>query len=244
MTAPSWLHLFLDVPEAQWDAALAFWPAATGTSLSSTRGEAGQFVTLLPAEGDPWVKLQRLDETGAQPRTHLDLDSTDRAAAVARSIALGAVPAWHYHDVEVCRSPGGLLLCHTVGPRGTLARTSDLVLDQLAIDIPAPLWDTETRFWQDLLGGELLIGSRPELALLQGADVGPRILLQRLDDPTGPVRAHPDLACADRAAATTRHTDLGATVVGEGPRWTVLRAPGGQVYCLTDRDPGTGRLPG
>ena len=29
-------------------------------------------------------------------------------------------------------------------------------------------------------------------------------------------------------------------VVAERDHWTVLTAPGGQVYCLTDRDPATG----
>ncbi len=43
----------------------------------------------------------------------------------------------------------------------------------------------------------------------------------------------------------TRHAALGATVEGTHERWTVLTAPGGQVYCLTDRDPlsGTVRRP-
>ena len=53
-------------------------------------------------------------------------------------------------------------------------------------------------------------------------------------------RAHPDLAVRDRAAVTQRHVGLGAEVVDVRERWTVLRAPGGQVYCLTDRDPATG----
>jgi hypothetical protein len=37
---------------------------------------------------------------------------------------------------------------------------------------------------------------------------------------------------------------LGAEVVSVNPFWTVLTAPGGQVYCLTDRDPRTGRPAG
>jgi hypothetical protein len=53
-------------------------------------------------------------------------------------------------------------------------------------------------------------------------------------------RAHPDMATADREADTATHVGLGAELVGVHAFWTVLAAPGGQVYCLTDRDPTTG----
>ncbi len=250
---PAWLHLFLDVPARHWAAATRFWAAATGGTISAARGATGQFVTLLPAHGDPWVKLQRIDvpPTGGDapgappPRTHLDLDGTDRTTAVAHATALGATAAWRYEGVVVMRSPGGLLLCNTlVTGRPALGRDADLVLDQVCIDIPASSWHRESRFWQALLGGDLVAGPRPEFAVLPGPPTRPRVLLHRLGEPAGPVRAHPDLACADRAAATARHTGLGAELVATHERWTVLRAPGGHLYCLTDRDPRTGRLPG
>ncbi len=63
-----------------------------------------------------------------------------------------------------------------------------------------------------------------------------------LDEAAGSVRAHPDLATADRAADVRRHVALGASSGAVHERWTVLTAPGGQVYCLTDRDPTTGRV--
>ncbi len=47
-------------------------------------------------------------------------------------------------------------------------------------------------------------------------------------------------ATVDRAAHTDRHVSLGARLVGVHEHWTVLRSPGGQVYCLTDRNPATG----
>ena len=52
--------------------------------------------------------------------------------------------------------------------------------------------------------------------------------------------AHPDFAVADRAAETARHVALGAELERELDWWTVLRAPDGLAYCLTDRDPATG----
>jgi hypothetical protein len=51
------------------------------------------------------------------------------------------------------------------------------------------------------------------------------------------VRAHADLACADRAASVARHLATGARVVEVRDGWTVMTDPVGRVYCLTDRRP-------
>ncbi len=65
-----------------------------------------------------------------------------------------------------------------------------------------------------------------------------QLLLQRLEEPTGRVRAHLDVATTDRAAETARHEALGASVLDTNDRgWTVLRPPAGPAYCLTDRTP-------
>ncbi|MGN0119621.1 MAG: VOC family protein [Streptomyces albidoflavus] len=239
MTA--WLHLFLDVPEDAFEKAATFWSAATGWQPSPRRGERDQFLTLLPGEGAPWVKLQAVPGPGG---VHLDLDSTDCPSAVARGNSLGAIHAWVYEGVEVARSPGGLLFCHTLAEPGgapRLARGGEVLLDQVCLDIPSQHWDTETAFWRDLTERPLRPGSSPGYAYLE-QDGQPRILLQRLGEATGPVRAHPDLATADRPGQTRRHTALGAELVSVHYRWSVLRAPDGQVYCLTDRSPTTGQL--
>ena len=99
--------------------------------------------------------------------------------------------------------------------------------------------DVEVMRSPGLTGRELQQATAPGFSRLVAPDQ-PRILLQRLGDPTGTVHAHPDLASSDRGSDTVRHQSLGATVVGVHPFWTVLSAPGGQVYCLTDRDPRTG----
>lgn len=234
-----WLHLFLDTPAEHLDAAARFWTAATGTTASSRRGEDGQFLTLVPHRGSPWVKLQGVD---GPARVHLDVDTADRAASVERAARLGATPAWTYHDVVVVHSPGGLLLCHTLldgEPR--LERRDDVELDQVCIDVPWSRWDREVEFWAGLTGREPVGGTLPEFVrLLAPGHDRPRILLQRLEDEDGPVRAHPDLACADRAGDLQLHVGLGAEHLDEFDSWSVLRAPGGHVYCLTDRDPTTG----
>lgn len=237
-TRPAWIQVFLDVPSGRFEEALSFWSAVTGWSASARRGEHGQFLTLLPREGPAYLKMQAV---AGPAGVHLDLDSADRPALVERARTLGARPAWTYHDVEVMHSPGGLTFCHTlVDGEPTLVRGGATVLDQVCLDIPSAHWETEVAFWTSLTGREPEVGALPEFVrLVEEGRV--RLLLQRLDEQDGPVRAHPDLATADRRDDTARHVGLGATLRAEHDHWTVLEAPGGQVYCLTDRDPVTGR---
>ena len=236
----AWIQVFLDTPAAALDEAVDFWSAVTGWRPSDRRGEDGQFLTLLPPAGAAYVKVQAVDGPAG---IHLDLDSADRPANIERARSLGATTAWTYHDVEVMRSPGGFVFCQTLlDGAPSLVRDGSTILDQVCLDIPGDAWEAETAFWRDLTGRELQEATAPGFARLLAPDQ-PRILLQRLDEATGTVRAHPDLATADREAETGRHVALGARVVGVHAYWTVLEAPGGQVYCLTDRDPSTGALP-
>lgn len=236
--------MFVDVPRERWDTAGAFWSAATGWDASPVRGDSGQFLTLVPRAGASWVKLQAID---GPARVHVDLDSVDRARGVQVSLDAGAVPAWTYRGVPVMRSPGGLLLCHTIaGPESHhLDRSGDVVLDQVCIDIPPRLWDVEVDFWQRVTGRGLVAGSLPEFLGMADVDDlagAPRVLLQRLGTEAESVSAHPDFAVHDRATVRARHESLGAEVVEEHPFWTVLRAPTDHLYCLTDRNPATGVL--
>lgn len=239
-----WVWCFLDVPRVQWGESLAFWSSALSCEVSSLRGEHDQFATLLPAAGRAAVKTQAIDAGPAG--IHLDLDSTDRDAAFEQSVALGAEHLRTYDGVPVMRSPGGLTFCHTLStPVADDApeTVAACVLDQVCIDIPPRLWEAEVRFWQALTGRDLEAGLLPQFAFL-GAPGSPRplrILLQRLDDDAPSVTAHPDLATVDRASEARRHESLGAVRVTDNDRWTVMRAPSGHTYCLTDRDPATGR---
>ncbi len=243
--AMTWLQLFLDVPRARWEESLRFWSAATGWAVSPARGEDDQFVTLLPPHGTHWVKLQAID---TDARIHLDLDSRDRDGEIDRALAAGARPAWVYEDVTVMRSPGGLLFCHTLaGPeRPTLHRgDDDLVLDQVCLDVPGRLWEAEVAFWATMTGRTPRACSRTEFVLL--ADAGdpagaPRVLLQRLLSDAPAVGGHPDFAVRDRPRERARHLRLGATPIADHAHWSVLRAPSGHQYCLTDRRPSTGTL--
>ncbi|GAB2604673.1 VOC family protein [Pseudactinotalea suaedae] len=240
MTTPVWYDVFLDVPRAGWQRSVEFWAAATGLTPSPARGEDGQFLTLLPGGGTSCVRMQAID---GGPRVHLDVASHDRDALLQRALGLGATRAWHYHDVPVLRSPGGLLLCLTLAePEPHLARTGEPILDQVCLDIPPSQWETEVAFWHQLTGRDITTGRSDPFVRLVDPDPagGLRFLLQRLDEDRPTVSAHADIAVADRPAEVARHRELGAEQVAEHQAWTIMRAPEGHIYCLTDRDPGTG----
>ena len=189
---PEWIQVFLDTPAAAFEEAVAFWSAVTGWPPSARRGEDGQFLTLLPPAGSAYVKLQAVDGPAG---VHLDLDSTDRPATVARARDLGATAAWTYHDVEVMRSPGGLVFCHTLlDGEPTLVRDGSTVLDQVCLDVPAVHWESEVAFWSELTGREPQVGSAPPLRPAgrgrAGADPAPAPRRARRAGPRAPRPRH------------------------------------------------------
>lgn len=237
---PRWIWVFLDTPQGGADAAWEFWRLVTATTLSPRRGDRGQFATLLPADGDPWLKVQA---TGAdRPGLHLDLDTDDEVAFAGHACTLGARELFREEGLVVLASPGGFAFCATRA-RGEWAPTTPAegaraVLDQVCLDVPPDAYDEEVAFWAALLGRTPQPLRRPEFLLLPPPDGQPvRLLLQRREVGAGPVRGHPDFATADRAAEVARHEALGARVGPSFPFWTALTAPDGQDYCLTDRRP-------
>ncbi|WP_114854930.1 VOC family protein [Brachybacterium sp. YJGR34] len=241
MTRPDWMTLFLDTPIARWRAAVRFWAAITGTAVSPSRGENGQFVTLRPPHGDAWLKLQAIDAPA--PRMHLDLDAADRPGAIAASRNLGATRAWTYHDVAVMRSPGGVLFCHTLGEEGHRPRMQRdglaLVADQVRLAVPARFWEVELEFWRGVTGLPMTLGARGESAVLRDDDPTgpPRILLQRRLGDAPRVRANLDVLVRDLRSEIQRHERLGARRLADDGRRIRLMAPSGHVYRLTAGDP-------
>ncbi|MGL4175595.1 MAG: VOC family protein [Dermatophilaceae bacterium] len=234
-----WAWVFLDtsVPDAarSW----RFWSEVTGWAVADVRGDREEFATLEPSRGDPWVKLQAV--AGGPGGIHLDLDVDDvqHAAAFAESWGASRIGAIG-ETVVILRSPGGLVFCLTTwwGETEQVREGAAELLDQVCLDIPGARYDTEVAFWSGLTGWRLCAGRRPEFSYLERPPGIPfRMLLQRLGQQNGEVRAHPDLACADRAASTARHVAAGARVRAEGDGWTVMADPVGRVYCLTDRSP-------
>lgn len=238
-----WLSAFIDVPADPFEETVAFWAAVTGWSPSPRRGADDEFLTLDPGEGaDDHLRMQRL--ASGSPRIHLDVHVPDPRAEADRAVALGATEVADAGYV-VLESPGGLTFClvgHPASRPAPPSRWPDLstsLVDQVCLDVPPSSYDLETGFWQELLGWDRVGSSHPEFERLARPDgQALRVLLQRLDDDAGPVRAHLDVACSSRDREVVRHASLGARVVAEHEWWTVLEDPAGLRYCLTDRSPG------
>jgi len=242
-----WMTAFLDLPAAKLDVGTAFWRAVTGSGLSSTRGKRDEFTTLVPRDGDPYLKVQRIAD--GPPRIHLDLHTDDVTEFVEHALADGA-RVTQPGDHVVMTSPGGFTFCVVPLPPGKTLPSpvpwwgGTSIVDQVCLDIPGPLLDVETAFWARITGWEHTPGRFPEFTCLERPEGQPlRLLLQRLESEDGPVRAHFDLSSADRVAEVVRHRSLDAELVNETGNWTVLRDPVGMEYCVTDRDPATGKLP-
>ncbi|WP_420918526.1 VOC family protein, partial [Streptomyces caniscabiei] len=88
LLAGYWLLDCADRPAAVFERACAFWTAVTATRLSAPRGDQGEFVTLLPENGDACAKAQGVDS--GDGGAHLDLLVEDVHALVDRAVDLGA----------------------------------------------------------------------------------------------------------------------------------------------------------
>ncbi len=243
MTAPFWISVFLDLPAASFAPATRFWSEVTGYRLSEPRGEHREFGTLVPPTGDDFLRVQRVQD--GPGGLHLDLHVTDPRAAAETAKDLGASEVADRGYV-VMRSPGGFPFCFVT--QAAAARPAPLVqddgtasiVDQVCLDIPRAAHDEECAFWAAVTGQQHLDVASPEFSRLRRPDGQPlQLLLQKLDETSGTVRGHLDLAADDRAAEVRRHVRLGAVLDAEGRSWTVLRDPAGARYCVTDRSPGT-----
>jgi hypothetical protein len=255
----AWITIFLDFPAGAFGDGVAFWRQVTGYGLSPYRGPAGQFATLLPPDGDAYLRVQRVDSGtgGCHLDLHVDTAAESLSGAAARAVSLGATVRHAEDGLVVADSPGGFTFCLVrwdgesavpdpvpAGPEPGGAGASRA--DQLCLDIPPAGFGRECAFWSALTGFEQRAGSRPEFAWLARPEgIAVRLLLQRLDEaaPGQRVTGHVDFACDDRHRLAGAHIAAGARMLGEFDVWTVLADPTGREYCLTARDRRTGRLP-
>src|SRR5689334_5583842 len=89
----TWLTAFLDLPAASFEADAGFWTAITRTTRSAPRGRDGELATLVPPDGDPFLRLQRVADGRAH--LHLDVHTDDPAAFREQALHLGATPSPH-----------------------------------------------------------------------------------------------------------------------------------------------------
>lgn len=249
-----WLTVFLDLPRHSSDPAASFWAGVTGSTLSAWRGEQKEFATLTPPDGDPYLRVQRVSNRtgGCHIDLHVDVTAEPLDEIGGRAESVGArLTSWD-DDLVVMTSPGGLPFC--LARWDGEARVPSPVrsddaganrADQICLDIPKRQFEQECSFWSSLTGWDVRPGALPEFRYLRRPDGSPvRVLLQRrsyarLNDP---VTAHLDFACDDSAGLAVQHAIAGARVVATYPGWITMADPAGRRYCLTGRDPATGRL--
>jgi len=248
MTEPlRWITAYLDQPAATAPGALAFWEAVSGTRASAPRGDHDEFRTLAPPQGDGALRFQVVGD--GEPRLHLDLHVDDVPKAVEGAVALGASILAEPGTHVVMTSPGGMPFClvphqgeHAVPPPVTWADGHTSAVDQVSLDIPPDLYESECAFWEALTGWTLRDEDTPEfMRLLRPPAMPLGLLLQRLGEtpPGGAVAAHLDLgAGTDADAEVARHLALGAEELWRSAWWITLRDPSGRVYCVTRRSPG------
>ena len=151
-----WVTVFVDRPADGFEEVREFWRRVTDTTLSPTRGEHDQFATFVPADGDAYVRIQRVQS--GPGGTHLDLHVGDPRTAADEAIALGAAEVTDLGDVVVLRSPGGVVFCTVrepvdgirpvpVGKQGR--RTS---IHQVTFDLAPDRFDAERDLWSRLTG--------------------------------------------------------------------------------------------
>ena len=243
----TWLTAFVDLPSDQWDTGVAFWTRSTRTELSEARGDDGEFVTLIPEEGDPYLKMQRID---GPPRIHLDVHVRSVGDATERAQGLGATVISESEHV-VLTSPGGFVFCivdsggEASVPPPEASHTPNR-LDQVCLDIPSAMFERECAFWAALTGWSPRDGSRVEFRYLDRPDGMPlRILLQRLgrEDDRTHVSAHVDFAGGEHVTdLMMRHMRYDSTRSANKGSWIVMEDPTGMQYCITSRDPESGSL--
>jgi Glyoxalase-like domain len=99
--------ILIDTPAAQVGTEVDFWSAALGAQSYPAPGEE-QYTVLVGAAAGLITVVQAVDDA---PRYHVDIETDDLAAEVARLTALGAEPVARWQDAHTLRSPGGHLLC-------------------------------------------------------------------------------------------------------------------------------------
>lgn len=242
-----WIHAVIDLPADELETGADFWSASLGWPIGAAWQGHPELRSFEPTSGDPYVHLQSI--TGA-PRIHLDLEVEDLPGARDHWVSLGAEvigpPPGPETSWRAMSSPGGFPFClvprseHRVPDPVTWPTAHRSRLVQICIDLPRDKEDRELEFWRAGLEGRWATGrtSNEFLGKVHDDDGSPiQLLFQRLDEPTGPVRAHLDLGTDRMDLEVTRQVDLGAQELLRGNGFIALDDPAGLPYCVTGNAP-------
>lgn len=242
----------LDFPALTFGSEVTFWRAITGSTVSPPRGATYEFASLEPFYGDTHIHVQRVED--GPGGIHLDISVDNVAESATLALALGAIVVPKKTSVDphqIFLSPAGFTFCLVpfdgkvrVKPRPIRWPENTIsVVDQLCIEVPRPDFTTESAFWAALTGWEFntdLSANPNHPAYLSKPDLPLRLLIQPFNDETP--CAHLDIATTHLHDEVSRHVDWGAIEVSQHEYWTVMADPNGRRYCITDRNPRTGKL--
>ncbi|HEU5035199.1 MAG TPA: VOC family protein [Mycobacteriales bacterium] len=100
--------VLVDVPSAEHAVAVGFWSAALGRD-GKTSDQFPEYVSF--GEVTPGVEFMVQATGDPAPRIHLDIETDDVEAEVARLTALGAAEIERHHSWVVMRDPVGTVFC-------------------------------------------------------------------------------------------------------------------------------------
>ncbi|HLU67008.1 MAG TPA: VOC family protein [Kofleriaceae bacterium] len=114
--------LVIDCKVDDIDAAGRFWSAALGRELAPPDPEGPTYRTLKTGDDEPIMLLQKVDHPS---RVHLDIETDDVDAEVARLEALGARRIEKIHTWWIMEAPTGHRFCVVRPQRGPLGERAN-----------------------------------------------------------------------------------------------------------------------
>lgn len=101
--------LLIDCHTDDIDGAASFWSSALGRAVDPNHpGTRGNYRMLATPQDEPIVQLQRVDH---QSRVHIDIETDDIPAEVARLEKLGAIVVNRLEQWVVMQAPTGQRFC-------------------------------------------------------------------------------------------------------------------------------------
>ncbi|MDQ1697654.1 MAG: hypothetical protein QOJ03_3007 [Frankiaceae bacterium] len=100
--------VLVDVPASDHERAAAFWSGAFGQK-GKTYEKFPEYVVF--EEVTPGIEFMVQATGDATPRIHIDIETDDVEAEVARLTGLGAAELERHHSWVVARDPAGVVFC-------------------------------------------------------------------------------------------------------------------------------------
>jgi hypothetical protein len=115
--------IIIDCQSDEIDQAVAFWSAATGlTAIADPRSDISKYRRLETQPAELEIEVQKVDHPS---RVHLDIETDNVEAEVARLESLGAKRISNIHSWVVMEAPDGQRFCLVDPPRTNFDQTAN-----------------------------------------------------------------------------------------------------------------------